>query len=258
LFAKQSSNIDRISNGRLALNVVSSWWADEARQYGLQFDQHDDRYARTSEWLKVVEGLWSEPRFSFEGQFYRTDQAINEPKPVRKPVIYAGGESEAAKTMITDQCDAYVMHGDGPEVIRRKIADMRERRERAGKPPMTYGMAAYAIVRDSEKEAQAEVDRITDMKGRPPAGFDNFDQWLSGTQLERELQIQEYSVTNRGLRPRLIGTPEQIKEKVQEYEDAGLDVLLLQMSPQAEEMERFSAQVIQPVPAPARAFEPAQ
>ena len=258
LFAKQSANIDRISGGRLSLNVVSSWWADEARRYGLQFDQHDDRYARTSEWLKVVEGLWSEPRFSFEGKIYRTEDAIAEPKPVRKPVVYAGGESEAAKAMITAQCDAYVMHGDGPDVIRDKIADMRERRERAGKPPMSYGMAAYAIVRDSEAEAEAEVARITDMKGTPPPGFDNFDQWLSGTQLERELKIQEYSVTNRGLRPRLIGTPEQIREKIAEYEDAGLDLLLLQMSPQAEEMERFSAQVIRPEVGAERQLEPAQ
>ncbi len=150
------------------------------------------------------------------------------------------------------------MHGDGPDVIREKIADMRARRERAGKPPMTYGMAAYAIVRDSEAEAEAEVARITDMGGKPPAGFDNFEQWLSGTQLERELKIQEYSVTNRGLRPRLIGTPEKIREKVAEYEDAGLDLLLLQMSPQAEEMERFSAQVIQPAGAPAQVLEPTE
>jgi len=96
------------------------------------------------------------------------------------------------------------------------------------------------------------------MKGKPPAGFDNFEQWLSGTQLERELKIQEYSVTNRGLRPRLIGTPEQIREKIEEYEDAGLDLLLLQMSPQAEEMERFSAQVIQPAMAGAPQLEPAE
>ena len=64
LLAKQAANIDRISNGRLSLNVVSSWWASEARMYGVPFDQHDDRYARTSEWLDVVDGLWREPEFS--------------------------------------------------------------------------------------------------------------------------------------------------------------------------------------------------
>jgi dimethylsulfone monooxygenase len=243
LFAKAAANIDRISGGRLSLNVVSSWWADEARQYGLQFDQHDARYARTSEWLKVVKGLWTEERFSFDGQFYRTEDAICSPKPLHAPVLYAGGESETAKTMISTQCDAYVMHGDPVAAIAPKIADMKARRADAGGKPMTFGMAAYAIVRDSEAEAKRELERITDVR-ELPAGYANFDQWLSGTQLERELKIQEYSVSNRGLRPNLVGTPEQLRARIAEYQDAGLDLLLLQMSPQREEMERFAAQVI--------------
>ncbi len=243
LFAKAAANIDHISSGRLALNVVSSWWADEARQYGLQFDQHDDRYVRTSEWLDVVEGLWSQERFSYQGQFYRTEDAICAPKPARHPVIYAGGESEKAKAMIAAKCDAYVMHGDPADAIAPKIADMAARRADTGRAPMQYGMAAYAIVRDSEAEARRELERITTVD-KLPAGYDNFDQWLSGTQLERELKLQEYSVSNRGLRPNLVGTPEQLKERIAEYEAAGLDLLLLQMSPQAEEMERFSAQVM--------------
>ncbi|MCI4654461.1 LLM class flavin-dependent oxidoreductase [Sphingomonas aquatilis] len=243
LFAKAAANIDRIAGGRLSLNVVSSWWADEARQYGLQFDQHDDRYARTAEWLSVVDGLWTQDRFSFAGQFYTTDAAICAPKPVKRPTIYAGGESEAAKAMIAARCDAYVMHGDPVSAIAPKIADMAARRRAAGGPPMHYGMAAYAIVRDSEAEAKRELERITTVTDLP-AGYANFDQWLSGTQLERELKIQEYSVSNRGLRPNLVGTPEQLKERIAEYEAAGLDLLLLQMSPQAEEMERFAAQVM--------------
>ena len=243
LLAKQAANIDRISGGRVALNVVSSWWAEEAQSYGLQFDQHDDRYARTSEWLQVVDGLWTEPRFTFEGERYQLRDAICEPKPVKKPVVYAGGESETAKTMIANQCDAYVMHGDEVEVIAEKIADMKARRAATGKSPMTFGMAAYAIVRDTEEEARAEVARITTLDPNAP-GFSNFDQWLSGTQLEREMKLQEYSVSNRGLRPNLIGTPAQVRERVAAYEAAGVDLLLLQMSPQYEEMDRFAAEVI--------------
>ena len=247
LFAKQAANIDNISNGRLALNVVSSWWADEATQYGLQFDQHDDRYGRTAEWLKVVNGLWSQDRFTHAGERYQLTDAICSPKPVRKPrpPVYAGGESEAAKTMIASLCDAYVMHGDETRHIAEKIADMKRRRESFGLPPMQYGMAAYAIVRDTEAEAKREVERITTLDPAAP-GFANFDQWVAGTELERELKIQEYSVSNRGLRPRLVGTPEQIAAQVEAFETAGLDLLLLQMSPQYEEMERFSAQVIRP------------
>jgi FMNH2-dependent dimethyl sulfone monooxygenase len=247
LFAKQAANIDQIARGRLALNVVSSWWRDEAVQYGLTFDEHDDRYGRTREWLQVVDGLWTQSVFNHRGPRYTLTNAICAPKPVARPrpVIYAGGESEAAKSMIAECCDAYVMHGDEPAVVAEKIADMRARRERLGKPPMRYGMAAYAIVRDSTAEAQREVERITTITPSAP-GFANFDQWLSGTQLERELKRHEYSVSNRGLRPMLIGTPEHIRERVAEFEAAGLDLLLLQMSPQAEEMERFAAQVIGP------------
>ncbi|MBC7492526.1 MAG: LLM class flavin-dependent oxidoreductase [Novosphingobium sp.] len=248
LFAKAAANIDLIANGRLSLNVVSSWWADEAKQYGLQFDAHDDRYARTREWLQVVDGLWTQERFSFSGSFYSTEEAICAPKPAKRPVVYAGGESEAAKAMIAKHCDAYVMHGDPVAAITPKIADMAGRRQALGLGPMKYGMAAYAIVRDSEAEAMRELDRITTV-GELPAGYANFDQWLSGTQLERELKLQEYAVSNRGLRPNLVGTPEQLRERIEAYEAAGLDLLLLQMSPQAEEMERFAAQVI----APARA-----
>ena len=253
LFAKQAANIDNIAGGRLSLNVVSSWWADEARQYGLQFDQHDDRYARTTEWLAVVDGMWREKRFSFEGRYYRTEAAICAPKPIAspRPTIYAGGESETAKAMIARLCDAYVMHGDPVDAIAPKIADMARRRDATGQTPLSFGMAAYAIVRDSEAEARRELHRITELRGAPPAGFANFDQWLSGTQLERELKIQEYSVSNRGLRPNLVGTPEQLRERIEAYRAAGLDLLLLQMSPQAEEMERFAAQVIQPMRAAA-------
>ncbi len=249
LFAKQAANIDRISGGRLSLNVVSSWWAEEAKSYGLQFDEHADRYARTREWLTIVDGLWRKKRFSFVGDIYQVDDAIVEPKPLNKPVIYAGGESDSAKTMIATQCDAYVMHGDPVDAVAPKIADMRRRRDATGLPPMRFGMAAYAIVRDSEAEARAELARITAMPAVPPKGFDNFDQWLTGTKLERALKLQEYSVSNRGLRPDLVGTPEQLQERIAAYEDIGLDLLLLQFSPQAEEMDRFADQVVAPMKA---------
>ena len=100
LLAKQAANIDHISGGRLSLNVVSSWWAYEARMYGVPFDEHDDRYGRTSEWLDVVDGLWRHPTFSFTGRHYTIDDAVLEPKPVQRPrpTLYAGGESPRQRT----------------------------------------------------------------------------------------------------------------------------------------------------------------
>ncbi|HEX5831030.1 MAG TPA: LLM class flavin-dependent oxidoreductase [Gemmatimonadaceae bacterium] len=245
ILAKQAANIDRISNGRLSLNVVSSWWRDEARRYGVQFDEHDDRYARTREWLQVVDGVWREPSFSFQGRYYSVDETVLEPKPVRagRPMIYAGGESDAAKALISSTCDAYVMHGDPPERIAPKVADMRARRAAAGLPPMRFGMAAYAIVRDTPDEVQREIRRITNVVPGSP-GYRNYQDWIQNTRLEQRVSLEDYSVSNRGLRAGLVGTPEQVAGQVRALAEAGVDLLLLQCSPQHEEMERFADQVM--------------
>ncbi len=249
LLAKTAANIDHIGGGnRLSLNVVSSWWKDEATMYGVGFDQHDDRYARTGEWLDVVDGVWSQANFSYSGRYYGVENTALVPKPltVPRPPIYAGGESEAAKELIAGKCDAYVMHGDAPERVGEKIADMRARRERMNLPPMQFGVAGFTVVRDTDEEAQREVARITDVRASA-AGFANFQQWLSGTQLDTSLAEQEYSVSNRGLRSGLVGTPDTVAERVAAFAAVGVDLLLLQSSPQLEEMERFAAAVIAPL-----------
>jgi FMNH2-dependent dimethyl sulfone monooxygenase len=241
LLAKQASNIDHISNGRLSLNIVSSWWADEAKKYGVQFEQHDDRYARTSEWLDVLKGVWSQDHFSYSGKYYRIEDNVLQPKPVSRPhpLLYAGGESEAAKNLIAQKCDAYLMHGDPPERVAAKIADLSERREKFGLPPMQFGVAGYAIVRESERDAEAELARITNVQ-QSAAGYANYQQWLAGTQLEQRMSIEEYSVSNRGLRTGLVGTPGKLQEHIGRFAEAGVNLFLLQFSPQHEEMERFS------------------
>jgi FMNH2-dependent dimethyl sulfone monooxygenase len=246
LLAKAAANIDHISGGRISLNVVSSWWKDEAEKYGVHFEQHDDRYARTEEWLTVIDNVWKKDHYSFEGNYYKVKDNVLQPKPVSRPrpVIYAGGESEKAKDLISSQCDGYVMHGDSPEIIRRRIADMQERREKKGLPSMQYGVAAYSIIRNSEAEVKKELDRITNVKEGTP-GYSNYQQWLSGTQLEQRVSLEDYSVSNRGLRSGLTGTPQQVQDQIGEFESAGVDFFLLQCSPQLEEMERFAEAIIQ-------------
>lgn len=246
--AKQAATIDQISNGRLSLNVVSSWWKDEARRYGSQFDEHDDRYARTEEWLHVLQSAWSAPSTSFEGKYYSVDELVVQPKPVASrqrpyPTLYAGGESETAKSLIASRCDAYVMHGDPAERVAPKILDMQVRRDRAGLPPMQYGMAAYVIVRDTPAEAQRELERITSVVPGSP-GYGNFQDFVSNSKLDQALSVQDYSVSNRGLRAGLVGTPEVVAQRVRDLQAVGVNLLLLQCSPQLEEMERFAEQVM--------------
>ncbi|WP_409295242.1 LLM class flavin-dependent oxidoreductase [Peribacillus sp. SCS-26] len=243
--AKMAANIDQISGGRFTLNVVSAWWEEEARQYGGVFTEHDERYDRTEEFLTVLKGLWEQETFSYRGKFYDIQNAHLSPKPVQKPnpVLYAGGESPRGKQAIVDNCDAYVMHGGTVEEVAAKITDMKERRSAAGREPLqSFGMAAYIICRDSEEEAQQELARITDVK--ESSAYAGFKDFTTKSQLEQQIQLQDYSVSNRGLRPNLVGTPEQIADKIIQYEDAGVDLLLLQFSPQLEEMERFSKQVM--------------
>lgn len=86
LLAKQAANIDRIGGGgRLSLNVVSSWWKDEASKYGIAFDEHDERYARTDEWLDIIDHLWKRDGVNFSGRFYRVEDSVLQPKPLTQP-----------------------------------------------------------------------------------------------------------------------------------------------------------------------------
>ncbi|WP_034272115.1 LLM class flavin-dependent oxidoreductase [Actinospica robiniae] len=243
--AKALSTLETIAPGRVSLNVVSSWWKDEADQFGAPFDVHDARYARTEEWLGLLDRLLSEPSVTHDGPLYRLAGTEVEPKPARVPTVYMGGESPRAKEVITALGDSYVMHGDAPEVIAQKIDGMRELRHEAGKPPLQFGMAGYVICRDSEDEAQAELERILDVRSSTEA-YASYRDFVEGSQLESHVSLEEYSVSNRGLRAGLVGTPEQIIERIRAYESAGVDLLLLQFSPQHEEMERFGRQVIAP------------
>ncbi len=242
--AKAISTLETIAPGRVSLNVVSSWWKDEASQYGAPFDVHDARYARTEEWLEILNRLMVEDTVTHHGQMYDLEGCILEPKPAAPPTVYMGGESARAKEVISARGTAYVMHGDAPEVIKTKIEDMEQRRVAAGRPErFSYGVSGYVIVRDTEAEAQAELARILDVQSSPEA-YASYQDFVAGSQLESQVSLEEYSVSNRGLRAGLVGTPEQVKARIAAYEDAGVDLMLLQFSPQAQEMERFGRQVI--------------
>ena len=244
LTAKAISTLETIAPGRTSLNVVSSWWKDEATQYGAPFDVHDARYERTDEWLDVFSRLMTEPTVTHSGGLYDLQGCVLEPKPVTPPTVYMGGESPKAKDVISRRGTAYVMHGDAPEVIADKVADMEQRRTAAGRPDrFSYGVSGYVIVRDTEAEAQAELERILDVRSSPEA-YASYQDFVAGSQLESQVSLEEYSVSNRGLRAGLVGTPEQVTERLRAYEAAGVDLMLLQFSPQREEMARFGRGVI--------------
>nr|WP_263785849.1 LLM class flavin-dependent oxidoreductase [Salinibacter grassmerensis] len=245
--AKMASNIDHISDGRFEINLVSAWWEEEMKMYVGDWLDHSDRYDRSTEFVQILKGLWSQERFSFDGDFYTIEDTILQPKPVQPGgvPVYAGGGSEEGRNMIATHCDHYLMHGGTVDKIAGDIEDLRERRAEKGHDPdaMKFGMAAYMICRDSEQEAREELDRITSVDYEAE-GFDSYDDFVEHSELDSEVDLKDYSVSNRGLRPDLVGTPDQIVEKLNAYADVGLDLVLLQCSPMLEEVQRIGREVI--------------
>jgi len=241
--AKTISTILDIAPERLALNVVAAWWAEEAAQFGGRFPPHDERYDQAREFVEVLLGTLRTSPFDYDGRFFSAKGTIVEPKPAVLPAVFAGGESESGREAIAGFADAYALHGGTVDEVREKIADLNERRQRiAGEPMKEFAMAAYVIVRDTEAEAQRELERITTVDPNSP-GYASFQEFTTNSALDVAVSAREYSVGTRGLRPDLVGTPEQVAGRIREYQDAGLTLLLIQSSPLAPELERIATQV---------------
>jgi FMNH2-dependent dimethyl sulfone monooxygenase len=248
VIAKTSATLADISSDRFSLNLVAAWWAEEAKQYGGHFASHDERYVQATEFVEILKGMWSENPFSYDGTFYSVDGAILSPKPASLPVIFAGGESDTGREAIASFADSYVMHGGSVDEVEANIADVTGRKQRLnGGGFADFGMAAYVIVRDTEHEAQRELERITQVDPTSP-GFASFEEFRANSRLSVELSLREYSVGTRGLRPNLVGTAEQVAERIRAYQDAGVTLLLIQSSPLDEELERIAAEVFPLVP----------
>lgn len=242
--AKRLSTLADISGDRFSLNVVAAWWEEEAKQFGGVFPSHDDRYVHCTEFVNALRGLLTQTPYSQHGRYFDIDSTVVEPKPAALPTIYAGGESEGGREAIAAFSDSYVTHGGTVDELREKVADVNARRVRAqGAPFDSIGMSAYVIIRDTEAEARAELDRITTITPDSP-GYASFEEFTRHSNLNVEVSAREYSVGTRALRPDLVGTPEQVAEKVRAYQDAGVNLLLIQASPLHEELERIATDLM--------------
>ncbi|HZU83668.1 MAG TPA: dimethyl sulfone monooxygenase SfnG [Polyangiaceae bacterium] len=254
VLAKLVATQDQLSNGRAAVNVVSGWFKGEFTALGEPWLEHDERYRRSEEFIRVLRGSWTEDGFSFAGDFYRIHGYNLKPKPLHKPhpEIFQGGTSRAARDMAARVSDWYFCNGNTIEGIRAQVEDIRLKAAAAGRPAGTpkIGMNGFIIARDTEEEARrvlADIIKHADaeavnafgdaVKQAGKASPERQGNWATST-------FEDLVQYNDGFRPDFVGTPEQIARRILEYKEAGVDLVLGGFLHYLEEVEYFGKRVL--------------
>lgn len=250
LLAKQVATISQLHGPRVSINVVSGWFRGEFAAIGEPWLDHDERYRRSEEFIRCVQGAWSEDNFTFRGDFYRFNNYSLKPKPVAPlPEVFQGGSSRAARDMASRVSDWYFTNGNTPEGVKAQIDDIRAKAAANGHS-VKIGMNAFVVVRDTEEEARAVIQEIVD-KANPEAvhAFAHEVKNAGAASPEREgnwakSTFEDLVQYNDGFRSNLIGTPRQVAERIVQFKSVGLDLVLCGFLHFHEEVAAFGAQVL--------------
>jgi alkanesulfonate monooxygenase len=242
VLAKLAVGIDHVSGGRFAINLVSAWFKPEMARLGIEMPPHDERYAYSEEWLEIVRALWRGERVSAGGRFPLDDLELR-PHPVRPggPTVYFGGESEPARALAVKDADVFFINGRPLEDTAALIEDLR-RRPRPG-APLRFGLAAFVIARPDEEAAQAELTHLLELSSR-----DDRSAVINGT--DKDVAMMKVGAgqpkvgTNGGTLAGLVGSYDQVAERIAAFHAAGIELLMLQFQPLEAEARRFAAEVI--------------
>ncbi|TYL84095.1 dimethyl sulfone monooxygenase SfnG [Bradyrhizobium rifense] len=252
LAAKQIATISHFTNARVAVNIVSGWFRGEFHAIGEPWLDHDERYRRSEEFINALRGIWTQESFTLKGDFYRFNDYSLKPKPLDPlPEIFQGGSSRAARDMAARVSDWYFTNGNTPDGLKAQVDDIRTKEKTFGKSWRTrIGINAFGIVRQTEKEAKDVLQEVLD-KAIPDAvrGFHHEVQNAGNASPEREgnwakSTLQDLVQYNDGFRSNLIGTPQQVAERIIELKRAGADLILLGFLHFQEEVELFGKHVI--------------
>ena len=248
--AKQIATISHISDARIAVNIVSGWFRGEFTAIGEPWLDHDERYRRSEEFIRALQGIWTQDNFTFRGDFYRFTDYTMKPKPLDPlPEIFQGGSSRAARDMAARVSDWYFTNGNTPEGLAAQVADIRAKAAANGHK-VKIGINAFAVARETEAEAQAVLDEIVE-KAIPDAvhGFAHEVKNAGKASPEGEGNWAKSSFNdlvqyNDGFKSNLIGTPRQIAERILDLKEAGADLILLGFLHFQEEVAFFGRHVI--------------
>lgn len=251
LAAKQLATIDQLTNGRVAINLVSGWFKGEFHGIGEPWLDHDERYRRSEEFIRALKGIWTQDNFTFAGDFYRFRNYTLKPKPLQQPhpEIFQGGSSRAARDMAARVSDWYFTNGNTPEGIRAQVEDLRAKAAANGHS-IKVGVNAFVIARDTEAEARAVLDEII-AKANPEAvqafGHEARNAGASSPEGEgnwAKSSFEDLVQYNDGFKTNLIGTPEQIAERIVALKAVGVDLVLAGFLHFQEEVEYFGKRVL--------------
>lgn len=239
VFAKIAANVADIAEGRLSINVVTGWFLPELEALGLDPLQHDDRYAYTRQWLDTVIDLWSGKQVGIGDR--GDQQAVVRPVPAEIPPIYVGGESEPGRELAASRGDVYFINGRPLEATAELIEDLRSRPRDRG--PLRFGLSAFVIARETEAEARAEeayLQSLIDAENRPEisSGTD------PNTAMYQVLAGTRRIGSNGGTLAGLVGSYEQVIERIDAFHTAGIELFMLQFQPIESELDRFADNII--------------
>ncbi|WP_250500806.1 FMNH2-dependent alkanesulfonate monooxygenase [Caballeronia sp. GAWG1-5s-s] len=268
LSARMASTFDRLSNGRLLINVVTGGDPNELAGDGV-FESHDTRYEITDEFLSIWRGLLESSHekgsFDFAGKHLRTEGGKVLYPPVQRPhpPLWFGGSSAAAHEIAAKHIDTYLTWGEPPAEVEKKLADIRRRAEAQGRS-IRFGIRLHVIVRETEAEAWADADKLISKLDdetiqRAQAQFSKMDSEgqrrmaaLHGGKRDK-LEVYPHlwagvGLVRGGAGTALVGNPQQVAGLMKQYAELGIETFILSGYPHLEESYRFAELVFPLLP----------
>jgi alkanesulfonate monooxygenase len=254
--ARQASAFDRLSEGRLLLNVVTGGLAGDMHGDG-NFLDHDERYEQTREFLHIWRGLMSGEKVEHVGRYFSSKggRLIYPPVQTPYPPLFFGGASDRGRDVAAEHCDVYLTWGEPPHQVAETIADMRKRVAARGRT-MKFGIRLHFIVRETDDKAWAAANELIanvpdDMIAAAQAKFKVADSEGQRRMLalhggdRNKLEVSPnlwagVGLVRSGSATALVGSPQTVAARIKEYQDIGIDLLIGSGYPHLEEAYRVA------------------